>query len=70
MEKHERQPVNLANDPRHALKLSEMQGLPPAEMRRRNDPSRLWNRPADGLTPPAGGPLSGQGKGKGAKKRE
>ena len=56
--------TNLANDPRHAAKLAEMQGLLLAEMRRLNDPWRLWNQPADGLTPPPEGPLSGQGKAK------
>ncbi|MEQ1853304.1 MAG: sulfatase-like hydrolase/transferase [Chthoniobacteraceae bacterium] len=56
--------TNLANDPNHAAKLAEMQGLLLAEMRRLNDPWRLWNQPADGLTPPPEGPLSGQGKGK------
>jgi hypothetical protein len=48
--------VNLASDPRHAAKLAEMQGLLLAEMRRLNDPWRLWNQPADGLTPPSDGP--------------
>ncbi len=62
--------VNLASDPRHAVKLAEMQGLLLAEMRRLNDPWRLWNQPADGLTPPPEGPLSGQGRGKGAKKQK
>jgi len=48
--------VNLARDPRHAAKLAEMQGLLLAEMRRLNDPWRLWNQPADGLTPPPDAP--------------
>jgi arylsulfatase A-like enzyme len=52
--------VNLAGDPRHAAKLAEMQALLLAEMRRLHDPWRLWNQPADGLTPPP----EGQGKGK------
>jgi arylsulfatase A-like enzyme len=56
--------VNLAGDPRHAGKLREMEALLLAEMRRLDDPWRLWNQPADGLTPPPDGPLSGQGKGK------
>ncbi len=43
--------VNLASDPRHAAKLAEMQALLLAEMRRLNDPWRLWNQPADGLAP-------------------
>ncbi len=59
--------VNLASDPRHAAKLAEMQTLLLVEMRRLNDPWRLWNQPADGLTPPLEGPLTGQGR---AKKQE
>ncbi len=59
-----RHQVNLAADPKHAAKLAEMQALLLAEMRRLNDPWRLWNQPADGLTPPPEGPLSGQGKAK------
>ena len=43
--------VNLAADPRHADKLAEMEGLLLAEMRRLNDPYRLWNQPDDGLPP-------------------
>ena len=54
--------VNLANDPRHTAKLAEMQALLLAEMRRLHDPWRLWNQPADGLTPPPEGPLSGIGR--------
>jgi len=44
--------VNLAGDPRYAKKLEEMQALLLAEMRRMDDPYRLWNQPDDGLTPP------------------
>ena len=62
--------TNLANDPRHAAKLAEMHALLLSEMRRLNDPWRLWNQPADGLTPPPEGPLSGQGKGKRAKQQQ
>ncbi len=54
--------VNLAADPRYAEKLAEMESLLLAEMRRLDDPWRLWNQPADGLTPPTESPLSGQGK--------
>ena len=43
---------NLAADPRHAAKLAEMETLLLAEMRRLDDPWRLWNQPPDGLTPP------------------
>ena len=48
--------VNLAGDPRYADKLAEMETLLLAEMRRLNDPWRLWNQPADGLTPPLSPP--------------
>lgn len=44
--------VNLASNPKHAEKLAEMETLLLEEMRRLNDPWRLWNQPADGLTPP------------------
>lgn len=44
--------TNLADDPRHAAKLKEMEGLLLSEMRRLNDPYRLWNQPDDGLAPP------------------
>lgn len=44
--------VNLANDPRYADKLAEMERLLLAEMRRLHDPWRLWNQPDDGLLPP------------------
>lgn len=41
--------VNLAGDPKYADKLAEMEGLLLAEMRRLNDPYRLWNQPKDDL---------------------
>ncbi|MFZ9937416.1 MAG: sulfatase-like hydrolase/transferase [Luteolibacter sp.] len=44
--------VNLAGDPKHAAKLAEMEALLLAEMRRLNDPWRLWNQPDDGIEPP------------------
>jgi choline-sulfatase len=44
--------VNLANDPRYADKLKEMESLLLAEMRRYHDPWRLWDQPTDGLTVP------------------
>lgn len=43
--------VNLADDPRYADKLKEMEALLLAEMRQHDDPYRLWFQPADGLTP-------------------
>lgn len=47
--------VNLAGDPKYAEKLAEMESLLLAEMRRLDDPWRLWDQPSDGLTPPAEG---------------
>ena len=44
--------ANLAGDPRHAAKLAEMEALLLAEMRRLDDPYRLWNQPDDGLQQP------------------
>ncbi len=38
---------NLAGDPRYADKLKEMEALLLAEMRRLDDPHRLWDQPAD-----------------------
>ena len=47
--KHQR---NLAGDPRYAARLAEMETLLLSEMRRLDDPYRLWNQPGDGLQPP------------------
>lgn len=44
--------VNLANDPRYADKLKEMRALLLEQMRRYDDPWRLWNQPGDNLPPP------------------
>ena len=44
--------TDLAEDPKHAAKLKEMEALLLAEMRRLDDPYRLWNQPDDGLKPP------------------
>ena len=44
--------VNLASDPRYADKLAAMEAVLLAEMRRLDDPYRLWNQPDDGLQPP------------------
>lgn len=41
--------TNLASDPRYSDKLKEMEALLLSEMRRRDDPFRLWNQPKDGL---------------------
>ena len=48
--------TNLAADPRYADKLKEMEDLLLSEMRRVDDPWRLWNQPNDGLTPPPDAP--------------
>ena len=47
-----RDQVNLADDPRYAEQLKKMEGLLLAEMRRLDDPWRLWNQPDDGLEQP------------------
>ncbi len=44
--------TDLAENPEHATKLAEMEALLLAEMRRLDDPYRLWNQPDDGLEPP------------------
>ncbi|MGV3485037.1 MAG: sulfatase-like hydrolase/transferase [Planctomycetaceae bacterium] len=59
--------VNLADDPRYADKLQEMEALLLAEMRRLDDPWRLWNQPSDGLTAPPANPPSGVKKGRAKK---
>ena len=57
--------TNLANDPKHAAKLAEMEALLLSEMRRLNDPYRLWNQPKDGL---ASAPEAKKNKAKAAAK--
>jgi arylsulfatase A-like enzyme len=44
--------VNFAHDPRFADKLAEMETLLLAEMRRHDDPYRIWNQPDDGFQQP------------------
>jgi arylsulfatase A-like enzyme len=39
--------VDLAEDPKYAAKLAEMEALLLAEMKRLDDPYRLWNQPAE-----------------------
>jgi hypothetical protein len=57
--------VNLAGDPAYAAKLKEMQELLLAEMRRLEDPWRLWNQPDDGLpSPPKAAPKAKSKKAK------
>ncbi len=41
--------TNLSSDPRFTKKLQEMEALLLEEMRRHDDPFRLWNQPNDGL---------------------
>jgi choline-sulfatase len=53
-EQHQR---NLAGDPRYADKRKELEALLLAEMRRLDDPYRLWNQPPDDLRPPPGDKL-------------
>jgi len=47
---------NLADDPRYAEKLAELEALLLAEMRRLDDPYRLWNQPQDDLPPTSANP--------------
>lgn len=44
--------TDLAENPKHSDKLAEMEALLLSEMRRLDDPYRLWNQPDDGLPPP------------------
>ncbi|MEX2580056.1 MAG: sulfatase-like hydrolase/transferase [Verrucomicrobiales bacterium] len=44
--------TDLAEDPRHAEKLAEMEALLLAEMRLHDDPYRLWDQPDDDLPAP------------------
>ena len=44
--------TDLAENPAYADRLVEMEALLLAEMRRVEDPYRLWNQPDDGLHPP------------------
>jgi choline-sulfatase len=53
---------NLADDPAHAGKLAEMKALLLEEMRRHDDPWRLWDQPDDGLVPPKEEAARGKGK--------
>lgn len=43
---------DLAEDPAYADRLAEMEEVLLAEMRRLDDPYRLWSQPDDGLSPP------------------
>jgi len=48
--------INLVDDPRYTAKRAEMEALLLTEMRRLDDPWRLWDQPDDGLEPPVGKP--------------
>jgi hypothetical protein len=54
--------LNLAGNPKYATKLAEMENLLLAEMRRLDDPYRLWNQPDDDLDPPPGQKKPAAGK--------
>ena len=56
---HQPQPQqrNLAADPRHAGKRRELEALLLAEMRRHDDPYRLWDQPPAARQPPKDVPL-------------
>lgn len=58
---------NLADDPQYADQLTQMRSLLLSEMRRLDDPYRLWNQPDDGLAPAAEPSRKSQSK-KNAKK--
>jgi len=60
--------VNLAGDPRYADKLKEMQALLLSEMRRLDDPWRLWDQPNDNL-PPLPEATAASGKNKAGRKK-
>ena len=51
-----RQQTNLAADTNFTDKLDEMEALLLEEMRRLNDPYRLWDQPKDGLIQPTSKP--------------
>jgi len=62
--------TNLAADPKHAAQLKEMEALLLSEMRRLDDPYRLWDQPDDGLPAPtkqAPGKKAPKKKGKNAR---
>jgi len=60
--KPEAHQVNLADDPRYADQRARMEGLLLEEMRRHNDPWRLWDQSDDGLEPPPEQVRTRQGK--------
>ena len=54
--KQESKLSDLAENPEFADKLAEMEALLLSEMRRLDDPYRLWDQPNDGLSPPVNKP--------------
>ena len=44
--------MNLAGKSKYAAKLKDMEALLLEQMRRHDDPYRLWNQPGDGLPTP------------------
>ena len=54
--------IDLSDDPDHADKLAEMEKLLLSEMRRLNDPYRLWDQPDDDLPDPNADPHPTWGK--------
>jgi choline-sulfatase len=62
--------TDLAEDPKYADKLAEMQAVLLAEMRQLDDPYRFWNQPSDNLpAPPTPAPKAkAKGKGQGKNK--
>ncbi|HYF37166.1 MAG TPA: sulfatase-like hydrolase/transferase [Prosthecobacter sp.] len=56
--------TDLAEDPKHAEKLAEMQAVLLSEMRRLDDPWRFWNQPKDDLPPPPVPQARAKGQGK------
>jgi choline-sulfatase len=61
--------TNLADDPRHAEKLTEMRALLLAEMRRWDDPYRFSFQPSDDLPPVPAPAARGNAKGKAKNKK-
>ena len=57
-EAHQR---DLAEDPKYADKLAEMKSLLLEEMRKYDDPWRMWDQPDDGLIPPVENALKKNG---------
>lgn len=61
--------TNLAGNSAFADKLAEMESLLLSEMRRLDDPYRLWNQPDDGLEPPETAPRPTKNRNQNNKKK-